>query len=149
MKPPTNDHVKILFRLPQDEDAYPPVATEGVWATKHPSGAYTLDNIPFFARQATFEDTVSAVETDGELWFSDVISRSRNSLLRVVLFDAARVAELRQCLMALGCTTEWDEAHKLVSVNVPETAVLTAVQDFLQAESAKGWLDYEEPILRQ
>lgn len=144
---PTNAHAKIRFRLVQDPDGYPPVAVEGLWATRTPIG-YTLDNIPFFTREATLGDTVSAEAKDGELWFSAILARSRNSLLRVVLFDPSRVDEVRACLSGLGCDTEWDGAHKLIGVNVPGTANLRAVQEYLQRESGRGWLDYEEPILR-
>ena len=143
------NHVKVLFRLTQDADGYPPVAVEGIWATQESADTFTLDNVPFFTREATLGDTVSAKEEGHNLWFAGMSIRSRNSLLRVVLFDAFRVQELRQRLTDLGCSTEWDQSHKLVAVNVPETARLTAVQSYLQAEAARGWLDYEEPILRQ
>ncbi len=142
------NHVNILFRLAQDAEGYPPVAVERIWATKASTG-YMLDNIPFFTRQATFGDTVSVTDESGTLWFSGVLVRSGNSLLRVVLFDTSRVDEVRKGLSNLGCTTEWDQPHKLVGVNVPDTASLAAVQAYLQKESAQGWLDYEEPILRQ
>lgn len=143
------DHVKIQFRLRQDVDGYPPVAVEGVWATKAPSGGYTLDNIPFFARDATLGDTVSVTVEDGTFWFSGVLNRSGNSLLRVVLLDPSRVGELRNGLSGLGCSTEWDQPHNLVGVNVPGAVSLAVVQAYLRTESAGGWLDYEEPILRQ
>lgn len=145
---PMKNHAKIQFRVAQDAGGYPPVAAEGIWATKAPTG-YTLDNIPFFAREATLGDTVSVTVEDGTLWFSAVLIRSGNSLLRVVLFDPCRVDEVRKGLSGLGCSTEWDQPHKLVGVNVPYTSSLSAVQAYLQRESAQGWLDYEEPILRQ
>ena len=57
-------HVKIQFNITQDSEGYPPVAVEGVWAMKAPCGSYVLDNIPFFTRDATFGDTVTAKEDD-------------------------------------------------------------------------------------
>jgi Domain of unknown function (DUF4265) len=140
---------KIQFPLTQDADEYPPVAVEGIWATEAHSGGYVLDNIPFFTRDATLGDTISTREEGGNLWFSGILARSGNSLLRVVLFDAGRVDELRQQLTRLGCSTEWDEPHKLVSVNVPNSVNLGAIQAYLHVESNRGWLDYEEAILRQ
>ncbi len=49
---PTQDvpsRVKIVFELQQDEDGYPPVTRESLWATPTDGGLYRLDNIPFFA----------------------------------------------------------------------------------------------------
>ncbi len=145
-KPP---HVKILFQLTQDDDEYPPFAVEGIWATRAVPEGYTLDNIPFFVREATLGDTVAAKEAEGALWFSGVLVRSSNSLFRVVLFDAARADELHRHLIELGCSTEGVQHRNLVAVNVPESATLSAVQAYLHTESRKGWLDYEEAILRQ
>ena len=49
--------VKILFQLTQDEDGYPPIQVEGVWALSAPDGAdgYLIDNVPFFTRDATLQ----------------------------------------------------------------------------------------------
>src|SRR5215510_7558701 len=100
------DHIKVLFRLAQDSDDYPPVAVESVWATRATPKGYTLDNIPFFVREATFGDIVEAVEDGEGTWFLKLLIPSANSLLRVVLFDTTRLNELRQHLAELGCSTE-------------------------------------------
>lgn len=141
-------HVKLLFRLSPDSEGHPPVAVEGVWATIGPSGC-VLDNIPFFAQAATLGDTVSVETKDGNIWFSGVLSRSENSLVRIVFFDLSRVDETRARLREYGCSTEWDQSHNLVAVNIPRTARLKIIQEFLRVEATRGILDYEEPILRQ
>ena len=38
---------KVLFRLQQDADGYPPASVEGLWA-KATEGGYEVDNIPFY-----------------------------------------------------------------------------------------------------
>jgi hypothetical protein len=147
---PTRNKVKILFRLSQDDDGYPPIAAESVWAGVTPENRFVLDNIPFFTREATFEDVVSADEdNEGNLWFSEIRVRSENSLLRVVLFETDRLNELRQQLVDLGCATEWSGAQNLLAINVPGTVALASIQTHLHEKSLLGWLDYEEPILRQ
>jgi len=144
------DEVKILFKLIQDEDGYPPIAVESVWAKKVRTGeGYTLNNIPFFARQATLDDVVAVRNEDGHFWFDRMLKKSGNSLLRIVFFDLSRVPELRQSLAALGCTTEWNKNHNLVAVNVPSSVQIISVQAYLKAKSEEKWLDYEEPILRR
>src|SRR5262249_43231195 len=136
--------------LERDEDGYPPVSAESVWAV--PTGQpfeYRLDNVPFFARQATDHDVVLAKMEDGVLWFDRMVTPSGNSLLRVVFFRPDKVQEVREALKHLGCSTEWDGAHNLVSVSVPPDVKLEAVQAFLADRASAGHIDYEEAILRQ
>jgi len=142
--------LRIHFRLEQDEDGYPPVAAESVWA--QPGlipGQYVIDNVPFFVREATVGDTVSAQEEDGLRWFSSLISRSRNSLVRIVFFDKSRVKATSEHLVAMGCSTEYLREHSLMAVSVPAEVALADVQAYLQSEADSGSIDYEEPILRQ
>lgn len=142
--------LKIHFRLEQDEDGYPPVAVESLWAQLGLGpGEYVIDNVPFFVREATIGDTVSVRDEDGAHWFSSVISRSRNSLVRIVFFDKSRVEATSEHLVAMGCSTEYLRQHNLMAVSVPAEVALTDVQAYLQSEAGSGSIDYEEPILRQ
>ncbi|MGK3969349.1 DUF4265 domain-containing protein [Sorangium sp. So ce118] len=142
--------MKVYFRLVQDEDGYPPVAVESVWAQSTiKAGEFVLDNAPFFAREATIGDTVLVREEDGHLWFEQVVHRSRNSLARVVFFDRTCIERVNEQLVAFGCSTEYTKTHNLLAVSIPETVNLRDVQNYLQAEASVGTIDYEEPILRQ
>ena len=142
--------VKVYFRLVQDEDGYPPVAVETLWAKRGANRReYVIDNIPFFARDATIGDTVLVREEDGCRWFERLVRRSRNSLMRVVFFDRTCVERVSEHLVAQGCSTEYLRDHNLLAVNVPDSVNLADVQDYLQAEASTGSIDYEEPILRQ
>lgn len=144
------DRTKILFSLTQDADGYPPVAAESVWAwPSQDRHGYVLDNIPFFARQATLGDVVSVRDDQGVLWFEGIVASSENSLVRAVVFDEESAGAVRAALRELGCSTEWDQQHRLIAINVPSTTSLDAVEAYLEAEAGIGRLDYEEPILRQ
>ncbi len=143
-------HTKVHFQLEQDEDDYPPVAVESVWATPGQGpGRFVLDNVPFFTRDATLGDEVAVSVAEGGYWFESVVNRSGNSLIRVVFFDTSHRDRVMQDLQALGCSTESLAAHSLVAVNVPEQVPLRTVREYLQGETAADHLDYEEPILRQ
>lgn len=144
-----NTYRRIFFELEQDEDGYPPAATESVWAIPQGGDLYKIDNIPFFIREATLDDVVEAVEQDGALTYKATISRSGNSLIRVVYYKGTDPSELREQIKALGCSTEWDDNHHLISVNVPPHVKLTDVQAFLQQGSEQERFDYEEPLLMQ
>ncbi len=144
------DLVKIFFRLKQDEDGYPEVSAESVWAK--PTGAadeYIVDNIPFFIREATIGDTLKALKVEGVLWFDSLQQRSGNSLIRVVFFEKSLKEKINDKLKALGCSTEYSKDHSLLAVNIPAEVDLSDVQAYLQSEANLGKIDFEEPILRQ
>ena len=139
---------KIHFRIEQDQDEYPPVSVETLWA-RHVADGFVLDSIPFFSRDATVDDVVQAVhDSSGNLWFSHVVSTAGHSLIRVLLYDDSRAAEVTEQLQSLGCGTEGMKTYKLIAVDIPPTVSLSRIQDFLRSESSLGHIDYEEAILR-
>jgi len=139
---------KINFKLQQDQEGYPPVAVETVWAQKAEPEGFFLDNIPFFEREATLGDLVFATERDAVLWFERIIKPSGNSLLRLVFFDNAPMDQIRQEIRNLGCESELFQEHMLLAINVPPEQSLKTIQEYLASAAARGWIDYEEPILR-
>jgi hypothetical protein len=145
----SND-VKVFFHLEQDDDDYPPVAAESVWAIRTKNdGEFVLDNIPFFACEATLGDAVSAREEDGVLWFDKLIKWSGNSLIRAVFFDKSVIAEVRDFLSSNGCSTEYSADFNLLAINVPPKSSLVDVDVFLRARMAEGAIDCEWAILRE
>ncbi len=142
--------VKINFCLEQDEDGYPPVAVESLWAEPVENlGEYIIDNVPFFARNATIGDTVLVREEDGMYWFDRLVSRSSNSLIRIVFFDRSCTEKIGERLTIMGCATEYLRERNLMAVSIPDTVALKDVQTYLQSQSNAGKIDFEEPILRQ
>jgi hypothetical protein len=142
-------HKKILFRLEQDGEGYPPARVESVWATETDDGGFIIDNIPFFTRQATLGDVVEVRRVGEELFYVSTRERSGNSLLRVVFFDGHDPSSLRSDLAKLGCSTEQSHLQSLIAVNVPPTVQIDEVRTLLDAGCRKGFWDYEEPILHQ
>ena len=58
--------VKVRFVLDREDDDWPPLATEGVWARPVGEGEFELDNVPWFARGVAFGDRVRAEpDSDG------------------------------------------------------------------------------------
>jgi hypothetical protein len=142
-------HRKIFFELEQDEDGYPPAASESVWAIPLVEDRYVIDNIPFFAREATLGDIVEVTEKDGTLYYKSTFKRSGNSLIRIVYLKETDPSVVRDKLKTFGCSSEWDETHHLIAVSVPPEVKLSDVQVFLQDGFEQGNWDYEEPILMQ
>lgn len=140
---------KILFRLEQDSEGYPPAGIESVWATETDGGDFLIDNIPFFTRQATHGDVVEVTRIGEDIFYFSTRKRSENSLLRVVFFNGHDPSSLRSELAKLGCSTEQSHLKSLIAVNVPATAKIDEVRKLLDEGCVKGYWDYEEPILRQ
>lgn len=144
------ERVKIFFQMQQDEDGYPPITVESVWAMPSENvDEYVLNNIPFFFREATFEDTVKAQEKNGQLWFERLTVNSSNSLIRVVFHDRECESRIEQELTKLGCEVEYFEQYNLLAVSIPGDIKLSDVQAYLASEADAGTIGYEEPILRQ
>lgn len=145
-----NDYVKVKFNIPQDEDKYPPVSVESVWAkAASAKNSFTLENTPFFIRNVTLGDTVAATHEGGIHWFDSIVEKSNNSLLRAVFFKPEQMPRVQGILVKLGCACEYLASHKLMAINVPYRTDLATIQAILESEAESGFLDYEEPILRQ
>ena len=140
--------VKVFFELQQDEEGYPPVVCESVWATPVAQGLYRLGNIPFFARGVSYEDVVSAVrKDDGTLGFVEVVRPSGHSTLRVIVYEESDAPGLRHELEELGCDTEQSHIPNLFAVDVPPSVSLEAVRQLLDADTASEHWEYEEACL--
>ncbi|HZL36516.1 MAG TPA: DUF4265 domain-containing protein [Tepidisphaeraceae bacterium] len=140
---------KVLFRLEKDDDGYPPADVEGVWCVQLPDDGFVVDNIPFFARQVALGDVVSVEQASGELFYTSILQRSTNSLLRVVLFGNHDPSHLRSELAKLGCATEQSHLQSLIAVNIPSKVKIGRVRQVLDEGCSQGLWDYEETVLRQ
>lgn len=143
--------VKIIVPLEQDEDGYPPVSSERLWAIDAGEGRYRLDNIPFFARELALGDIVSAVVEEGAdegiLRYQQVIEPSGHSTFRVLVHDEAQVQEVCGLLERLGCGTEQSHLPRLVAIDIPPSVSLDAVRKALEPGRAQERWDYEEACL--
>lgn len=142
-----NGPVKIIFRLQRDSDGYPPEEQEGIWAMPTPSGAFRLDNIPFYAMGVSDGDLVSAEESDGELIFKELVEASDNCTVRVLIFDLARETEIRSDLKNLGCSMEGVGINGLVACSFDKRKY-PEVERYLRKAHSDGMLDYQESALR-
>jgi hypothetical protein len=145
----SHNRSKLNFRIEQDVDGYPPVAVESVWVEDLGNGRYKVENVPFFARQVTLGDVVSAeLDFEGNRWFSEVSDSGGGSLLRAVLFQDEVLPVVSTRLTSIGCEIEYIAAHKILAIHVGALASLGQVQAYLREQSDLGTLDYEEPLLR-
>ena len=147
--------VKIGFKLDRDQGDYPPADWEWMWASRVSDSTFKLDNAPFFAKGISAGDIVAAESTKGGLVFSGLVEPSGHSTVRVVVFLGNRndeqvralVAELRESLKALRCSTELSHLPTLFSVDIPPEVDYSSVSAFLSEKEADGVLEYEEACL--
>ena len=146
-------HVKIIVPLEQDEDGYPPVGAERLWARYVGDGRYEIDNIPFFARGLALGDVVSAVPEEGAdegvLRYLQVLQPSGHSTFRILVHDKAQVPEVCRLLEQLGCDTERSHLPRLVAIGIPPTVPLAAVREALAPGVSQERWEYEEACLGQ
>jgi hypothetical protein len=137
--------VKLVFELHQDEDGYPPVGYEGVWAEPLADGNFRIDNIPFYSYEAALDDVVSATEQDGRLLFQSLVRPSGNSLLRVIARVPETVPEICAHLTKLGC--DWESTGSLIAVHVPMELDYSPVIEYLVRGMNEDRWGVEEAVL--
>jgi hypothetical protein len=81
------EHVKIRFEIERDENGYPPVSVEYLWAVPHERGQFRIDNIPFFVLGVSCDDIVDAQKDQTEmLRFVSLAVEGGHSTVRVILY---------------------------------------------------------------
>lgn len=140
--------IKVIFPIEKDEDGYPPVEYEGVWAQKISSSIYKIDNIPFFTYDACVDDEIAVVKKGDEYWFERNVKPSENSLLRIIYYSRADHQSVRDSLSAIGCDSERLGDLKIISVNVPDAKKLEEAREILDRLEDQELITYEEAILR-
>jgi hypothetical protein len=152
----SDERIKVLFELNRDEDGYPPVEVEQLWAEPLGTHRYRIDNVPFFVKGISCQDIVEAVaDSAGELRYRSLITASARSTLRVIVFRNSpdtrpivdRVADLRRHLEQTGCSTELSYLPGLVAVDVDRSSLEGVIQFLIRGEQADLW-EYEEAAVR-
>jgi hypothetical protein len=145
----SDQHVKILFSLEQDDDGYPPVSAETLWAIKVGEGLFRIDNIPFFVTDIAVGDVVSAEKDEGMLCYKEVVQTSGHSTYRVVVYNHDEVSEVRGIFKQLGCSTEQSHLRGLIAIDVPASVPRDELKRVLDSGREQDRWDYEEGCLAQ
>ena len=135
---------KILFRLEQDEDGYPPADWESLWVTQHGQDTFIIDNIPFYICGISVGDLVKVRDVQGELHFEEVVHYSGHGTVRIIIYDTSEVQAVREELKQLGCLSELSHVPGLIAIDLPPEAALNKLCKFLESGEELGRFDYEE-----
>lgn len=140
----TNDLLAVNF--PVEEDAG--VALECMWCKRNTDSTFTIENIPFYARDVSMGDVIAVERRNGELWFNGVVERSANTTVRIIGMRKKPFDEIISKVQSFGGTTEGMEGREFAAVSFPSSADLAAAFEFLDRESAAENLGFEESCVR-
>ena len=132
---------KIFFKL-IIEDNYPPVSEESIWGVDLGNNLFKINNIPFYTKDVSFDDTVSVVDIDGVLHYKKTIKSSGNSTIRIIFFDGKEIEDCINAIQKMGCDYE-KFSSTFIAINIPITTNLEIVLDYLEYLSFKEIADYE------
>ena len=144
----SSNPVKVHFKLEQDEDGYPPTDSEFLWCIPTERGTYVVDNIPFFARDISLGDEISARKKGTILQFSQLVRQSSNTTVRVLIKKMEALEMIRERLEALGCGTELMQDMLLIAVTIPPEAPIAETLSFLDGQAEQGNIGIEESAVR-
>lgn len=140
--------VEILFSVEQDASFCPPVSEESIWCLPLSPGAFVVDNIPFYARDVSIEDEISADDLNGKLHFSKLLRPSKNTTIRVFATKPSAGEMIVPIMQSFGGLTEKMENSTLVAVSFPPSADLASALAYLDGESEAGRMAFEESAVR-
>ncbi|MYZ34511.1 MULTISPECIES: DUF4265 domain-containing protein [unclassified Streptomyces] len=146
-----NDRVRVLFPLEQD-DGWPPVASERLWAIPVDVDLVRIDNVPWFVRDLSLNDIVrTRTDPRGALEAVRKISWSGNCTVRIIPYEPGRFSGDSQAIIdifsPLGVQAEGIEQFGMIALNVPPSADISGVKGLLIRGSEADWWDYEESCI--
>ncbi|MFI1188736.1 DUF4265 domain-containing protein [Streptomyces californicus] len=142
------DRVRVEFQLEQD-DGWPPVASERLWAVSVDTDLVRIDNVPWFVSDLALNDLVETrTDSRGQLVSTGKISWSGNCTVRIIPYVADEFPGGTQGIIgrftALGVQAEGNEQFGLIALNVPPSANISGVKRLLARGFEADWWDYEE-----
>ncbi|MGW2056285.1 DUF4265 domain-containing protein [Streptomyces sp. NPDC001840] len=146
-----NDRVRVVFQLEQN-DGWPPVASERLWAVPVDADLVRIDNVPWFVRDLALNDIVrTRVDARGTLEAVRKISWSGNCTVRIIPYEAGRFSGDSQGVIdifsPLGVQAEGIEQFGMIALSVPPSADIPSIKGLLIRGSEADWWDYEESCI--
>jgi hypothetical protein len=140
----------VVFELEPDEDGWPPVGAERVWATHLGGDAYRIENPPWFVRDLAVGDVVEArpPDADSHPVFVRVLEPSDHITVRLVVFERGPLqgdlARAMQPFVALGAWGEGAQDYAMVALDIESSMPLAEVRAMLVVGERDGSWAYEE-----
>jgi hypothetical protein len=86
--------VHVIFPLTVDDEGWPPVSAERVWARRVGATEFRLENAPWFVRGVAEGDIVRAIAATDDEWpsFVETLQWSGNCTIRVIPYKQGPLA---------------------------------------------------------
>lgn len=139
---------KIIFKLTQDEDGYPPVEFESIWGLQITPQKYEVDNIPYYIYGVSKGDIILAIESDNEIHASHLLSRGGHSTLRVFAEDETARHQIFTHLTKNGAQCTSTKGSSLLAIDIPPTTDFQKIDAFLSSLSNNETIAYEDACLQ-
>ncbi|MFE1953685.1 DUF4265 domain-containing protein [Streptomyces sp. NPDC059524] len=145
----SGEHVKVHFRMDVDEDGWPPVSVESLWAVDLGDGTVRLDNTPWFVRGVSSDDIIR-VDLDGEgvRWAGETVESAEHCTIRLIVLKDSGSAAARESVLEtfhrLGTTGEGIQRFGMVALDVPPGADLPQIRKLLEHGESEGRWQWEE-----
>lgn len=97
--------VEVFFELKQEDD-WPPVSVEGVWASRVGDSHFRLNNVPYFASGFSYGDIVGVCCKDGCDFVCEIIVPSEYTTVHVFSFDKIKSKNIFDWAVSKGCVVE-------------------------------------------
>jgi hypothetical protein len=114
-----------------------------------PDAQYKIDSIPFFVIGVSLGDVITVRRRKGEYLYSELVSESGHSTVRVVFFDHAHLSSLRSKLRHLGCPSELASEAGLIAIDIPPEVSYAPILSLLAEGERQGYWDYEEATVSE
>lgn len=140
----------VVFPLVQDDDGWPPVGSERVWALPLGADTYRIDNVPWFVRNIAVGDIVRAIPDSPTTHplFIEVVQPSDHVTIRLICFRSGGLqGDLGKALAPftrLGVYGEGVTQYGMLALDIEPSAPIEQVVALLRQGVSDGWWEYEE-----
>lgn len=140
----------VVFELDVDEQGWPPVSSERLWAFSLGDHLYRIDNPPWFVHDLAVGDVVRAVAPNVDSYpvFQEVVERSDHVTVRIICFrDGPLAGDLQKVIDAFapfGIHCEGAGQYGMVALDIPGDAPLRGIRARLVEGSTNGSWEYDE-----
>ncbi len=144
-----SEPVQVIFSLDETTSASSGLSEEAIWCLPTmSSNSFVVDNIPFYATDISMGDEIKAEVSSAKLRFMKVLRKSKNTTVRLFAMQGSAESELIPKMQSFGGLTEKMEGSSLVAVSLPPTADLAGAFAYLDSESEKRRIGFEELSVR-
>jgi hypothetical protein len=144
----SDERIRVRFVLEQDDEGWPPAASEDIWAVPISPEVARVDSIPWFVQNIALDDLIGVRSVgEGRATYAEKLRWSGNCTIRIVpLADgpAAGIRELVDLLSPYNVEIEIVEQFGIVAANVRSSVNVVALKKLLDQGERRGIWSYEE-----